>query len=97
MSYVVVPSFTVDQANLEAFIQAARADAAASAAEEAGCHQFEVMVNDEVSPARVMFYEVYADASAFEHHLTTPHLLAFRDALHLCSEGPVLKFKRVVP
>lgn len=97
MGYVVVPGFAVDHANLDAFLQAARADATASLADEAGCLQFDVVVDDATAPAQVMFYEVYVDEAAFEHHLKTPHLQAFREALHLCREGPVLKYKRVVP
>lgn len=97
MSYVVVPTFAVDHVNLDAFLQAARADATASVANEPGCQQFDVVVDDAVSPAQVMFYEVYADMAAFEHHLKTPHLQAFREALNLCDEGPVLKYHRVVP
>ena len=97
MSYVVLPEFHVEPGNLEAFLAAARADAEASVANEPGCLQFDVFVDRSSSPARVMFYEVYADRAAFDAHLGTPHLAAFRLALALCKEQPVRFFERVVP
>jgi quinol monooxygenase YgiN len=97
MSFVVLPSFEVEEANLDAFLAAARADAAQSLANEAGCLQFDVFVDRAAHPTRVMFFEVYADRAAFDAHLETPHLAAFRDSLHLCAEGPVQFFDRVAP
>lgn len=97
MSFVVVPTFTVSDANLEAFLAAARDDATRSVADEADCLQFDVVVDRRASPTQVMFYEVYRDRAAFDAHLETPHLAAFRDKLHLCDEGPVQFFERVAP
>lgn len=97
MSYVVVPSFSVLPGQLDAFLDAARADATRSVADEAGCLQFDVLVNRDATPVEVMFYEIYADRAAFEAHLKTPHLAAFRTALDLCEQGPVRIFERVVP
>ncbi|MGP3698553.1 putative quinol monooxygenase [Rhodobacter sp. NSM] len=97
MSYVVVPSFEVEEERLGPFLAAARADAEASLATEPGCRQFDVAVDRSTTPARVLFYEVYDDRAAFEAHLRTPHLAAFREALTLCREGPVTMFERVVP
>ena len=95
MSFVVVPTFDVSAENLEAFLEAARADATASVRDEPGCAQFDILLDDTSTPRRVMFYEVYDSRAAFESHLETPHLKAFRDALALCDEGPVQKFERV--
>tara|TARA_R100000935_G_scaffold58801_1_gene98067 strand:+ start:1761 stop:2054 length:294 start_codon:yes stop_codon:yes gene_type:complete len=97
MTLVVVPEFLVTPDNRAAFLAAARADAEASVASEDGCLQFDVVVDDTVDPIRVLFYEVYRDEAAFETHLETPHLAAFRDALTLCDEQPVRRFLRVVP
>lgn len=97
MSYVVLPSFDVTEDKLDAFLKAARADAEQSVATEPGCLQFDVFIDKETNPIRVMFYEVYTDRAAFEKHLETPHLAAFRDSLHLCKEGPVQFFERLVP
>lgn len=97
MSYVVLPSFAVSDENLDAFLAAARADAEQSVANEPGCLQFDVFIDREARPATVMFYEVYVDRAAFDAHLATPHLTAFRDSLHLCEEGPVQFFDRLLP
>ena len=70
MSFVVLPSFEVEEANLDAFLAAARADAAQSLANEAGCLQFDVFVDRAAHPTRVMFFEVYADRAAFDAHQT---------------------------
>lgn len=97
MTYVVLPSFEVDPHNLDAFLTAARADAAASLADEPGCLQFDIAVDRAASPVRVVFYEVYTDRAAFDRHLETPHLQAFRASLHLCRQGPVQFLDRVAP
>ncbi|AUH34228.1 putative quinol monooxygenase [Paracoccus tegillarcae] len=97
MSYVVLPSFEVSDENLDAFLEAAHADATQSVADEPDCLQFDVCIDRAASPTRVTFYEVYTDRAAFERHLETPHLAAFRDSLHLCTEGPVQFFDRLIP
>lgn len=97
MSYVVIPSFAVPSENVEAFLAAAREDAERSLADEEGCLQFDVVLDRSKTPANVVFYEVYRDKNAFDAHLETPHLIAFRAALDLCKEGPVHTFERVVP
>ena len=94
MSFVVLPSFEVEEHHLDAFLAAARADAAASLAKEPGCLQFDIAIDRTRQPVSVIFYEVYTDRDAFDHHLTTAHLQAFRNSLHLCHEGPVQFFDR---
>lgn len=94
MSFVVLPAFAVEEHKLDAFLAAARADAAASVATEAGCLQFDIAVDRTKHPVSVIFYEVYTDRAAFDFHLTTPHLEAFCNSLHLCHEGPVQFFER---
>jgi quinol monooxygenase YgiN len=97
MSFVVLPEFHVAAENLTAFLEAARADAEASLKLEPGCQQFDVMVQQGEGSTTVLFYEVYADRAAFDAHLETPHLAAFRSALHLCEERPVRFLDRVLP
>jgi len=97
MSFVVLPEFHVASERLTAFLAAARADAEASLANEPGCLQFDVVVQQGQDPAVVLFYEVYSDRAAFEAHLQTPHLAAFREALLLCDEQPVRFLDRIVP
>ena len=84
-AFVVIAEFEVAAARLEAFLVAARQDATRSLADEPGCLQFDINV-DEASPSSsVVFYEVYRSREAFDSHLA-----AFRDALVLVeSELPV--------
>ncbi|WP_460275771.1 putative quinol monooxygenase [Celeribacter sp. ULVN23_4] len=101
MSFVVLPEFLVAPARLDAFLEAAGADASHSCAFEEGCLQFDVIVErapeGSQDSVRVMFYEVYVDRAAFDAHLETPHVAAFRDMLHLCDEQPVRFLDRRLP
>lgn len=97
MSFVVLPEFQVAAENLTAFLEAARADAEASLKHEPGCQQFDIVVQQNEVSTTVLFYEVYTDRAAFDAHLETPHLAAFRDALHLCEERPVRFLDRILP
>jgi quinol monooxygenase YgiN len=75
--FVVIAEFEVKPDRLERFLELARTDASQSVANEPGCHQFDVTLDRE-QPNRVVLYEVYADAAAFDAHVETPHLKAFR-------------------
>ena len=74
--FVIVAEFEVRQGALERFLELAKVDASESVAREPGCRQFDVTVDRE--GLRVLLYEVYDDEAAFEAHLQTPHLEAFR-------------------
>ncbi len=74
--FVIVAEFEVRPEGLERFLELAKADAGQSVAKEPGCQQFDVTV-DRVAN-RVLLYEVYDDEAAFDAHLETPHLEAFR-------------------
>ena len=75
--FVIIAEFEVDPDKIEQFLELARTDARHSVANEPGCHQFDVTLDRE-QPNRVVLYEVYADEAAFDAHLQTPHLAAFR-------------------
>ena len=75
--FVIIAEFEVKPDQLEQFLELARADASQSVAKEPGCRQFDVTLDRE-QPNRVVLYEVYEDAGAFDAHLETPHLAAFR-------------------
>jgi (4S)-4-hydroxy-5-phosphonooxypentane-2,3-dione isomerase len=51
-------------------------NARASLRDEAGCHQFDVVIPSGDAD-RVVLYEIYDDAAAFEVHKRTPHFAAF--------------------
>jgi quinol monooxygenase YgiN len=75
--FVVIAEFEVKPDKLEQFLELARTDASQSVAKEPGCHQFDVTLDRE-QPNRVVLYEVYENQAAFDVHLETPHLAAFR-------------------
>jgi quinol monooxygenase YgiN len=75
--FVIIAEFEVKPDKLEQFLELAKTDASQSVANEPGCHQFNVTLDRE-QPNRVVLYEVYDDEAAFDAHLQTPHLAAFR-------------------
>jgi len=74
---VIIAEFEVKPGKLEAFLELAEVDARRSVADEPGCRQFTVTVDRE-PPDRVVLFEVYDDDAAFDAHVETPHLKAFR-------------------
>jgi quinol monooxygenase YgiN len=78
-AFVIVAEFEVRPEGLDRFLELAKLDASQSVAKEPGCHQFDVTVDREGN--RVLLYEVYDDQAAFDAHLQTPHLEAFRAAI----------------
>ena len=79
-AFVIVAEFEVRPDAIGTFLEAAIADASASVANEPGCRQFDVTRSRE-EPSRVLLYEVYDSAAAFDAHLEMPHLKAFRDRI----------------
>jgi quinol monooxygenase YgiN len=78
--FVIIAEFEVKADQLGRFLELAKTDAAQSVANEPGCRQFDVTVERERSN-RVVLYEVYDDQAAFDAHLETPHLAAFRSGI----------------
>ena len=78
--YVVLAQFEVKSGQLAQMVEAAKIDAKASVANEPGCRRFDVLVPRDGGD-RVVLYEIYDDEAAFQAHLETPHLKAFRDAI----------------
>ena len=92
---VIIAEFEIKPDKLERFLALARTDASESVAKEPGCRQFEVTLDRE-QPNRVVLYEVYDDAAAFDAHLETPHLAAFRAGIeHLILSRHVRRLTRV--
>ncbi len=77
---VIIAEFEVKPGALERFLELAKADASQSVAREPGCHQFDVTLEREAAN-RVVLYEIYDDEGAFDAHLQTAHLKAFRDGI----------------
>jgi len=92
----IVASFKVKPDCVDAFINAAKADAESSVANEPGCHQFDVNV-DPKNPTHFTFYEVYDDQDAIDVHRAAPHFKIFFDAIqNLIEERNPLILDRVV-
>lgn len=88
--YAVIVELKIKSGDMEAFVPLIKANAAASLANEPGCQQFDVCL-DEDSAARVWLYEVYDDAAAFKAHLQTAHFKSFDE-----STAEMIADKRVV-
>jgi quinol monooxygenase YgiN len=71
MSFVLVVNIRIKPENVASFMKRLGENAAA-ARKEAGCRQFDVLV-DPKDKTKVMLYEVYNDEKAFEAHQQTPH------------------------
>ena len=79
-AFVIIAEFEIRPDKLEQFLELAKTDASQSVAKEPGCRQFDVTLDRE-QPNRVVLYEVYDDEAAFDAHLQTPHLEAFRSGI----------------
>ncbi len=69
MSYVLQVDLRIKPENVDAFMAKVLVNAAA-ARTEAGCKQFDVVVDPD-DATHVMLYEVYVDAKAFDQHQQT--------------------------
>jgi quinol monooxygenase YgiN len=83
---VLVVNIRIKPENLEKFMPEILANARA-ARTEAGCRQFDVLV-DKNDPTKVMLYEIYVDDAAFEAHQQTA---AFKH--YLANAVPLLAFR----
>lgn len=88
--FVIIAEFEVKPEALEPFLALAKTDASQSVAKEPGCRQFDVTVDRE-HPNRVVLYEIYDDEAAFDAHLQTPHLKAFRDGIEPMMVGRAVR------
>jgi len=75
-NFVLLVELEVKPGDADRFHAAIAENARKSVTEEAGCLQFDV-VRAQDNPNRVLLYEVYADAAAFESHAKTAHVAAF--------------------
>ncbi len=54
-------------------------NAAASLRDEPGCRQFDVLTPEAGPGDKIVLYEIYDDAAAFDAHLATPHFAVFNE------------------
>lgn len=75
-AFVVIAEFEVKPASMAVFLALAHDDARHSVNDEPGCRCFDVVRLPGTN--HVLFYELYDDRAAFDHHLETPHLKRFQ-------------------
>ena len=88
--YVVIVDFRLMPGARAVFRPLMDATAGASVRDEPGCRRFDV-IEPEDDPERILLYEIYADADAFEAHCRSTHFVAF-DA----ESAPLVEDKQVI-
>lgn len=74
--FVVFVTFEIKPGQMAAFMPIIQENARASRETEPGCRRFDICVS-QAHPNRIMLYEVYDDAAAFEAHKQTAHYADF--------------------
>lgn len=94
--FVLIVEFDVKPECRERFDAAIAINARASVANEPGCFQFDVMRSTD-DPNKVVLYEVYANAAAFQAHLAMEHTRTFLGLAKDFVKGQsAVKLERVV-
>ncbi len=73
--FAIIVTFRLKPGARDAFLKLVRENAAASVREEPGCSRFDVMTSENAD--EVVLYEIYSNAAAFDHHITTTHFKHF--------------------
>jgi (4S)-4-hydroxy-5-phosphonooxypentane-2,3-dione isomerase len=76
---VIYVEFMIKPASVERFRALILENARRSLADEPGCRRFDVLIDAEMSN-RIVLYEIYEDAAAFDRHVLTAHYKAFATA-----------------
>ena len=77
---VILVEFTLVPQTRAEFHRLVLENAAASLHDEPGCRRFDVLVLEGEAGDRVVLYEIYDDAAAFDAHLATEHYARFAAA-----------------
>ena len=86
MPLIIYVEFTVKAAAVERFRALILENARLSLEREPGCRRFDVLI-DAAAPRRIVLYEIYEDAAAFDAHMATAHYKAFAAAADALLEG----------
>ena len=86
---VILVQFHVKAEHLVRFKELIEVNAQASVRDEPGCLQFDV-AHDQADPCKVLLYEIYRDAAAFDAHLAMPHTQHFLAQAKPLVEGQVI-------
>ena len=74
--FAIIVDFSLEDGSFDQFHSSVLENAEKSVSLEGGCHQFDVLVPDD-DRQRIVLYEIYEDADAFETHKKTAHFLQF--------------------
>lgn len=90
--FAIIVEFALEDGSFDRFHSCVLENAEKSVALEAGCHRFDVLIPDD-KEGRIVLYEIYEDADAFEVHQTTPHFQQFAaDTQGLIRERSLSRF-----
>lgn len=83
---------------VEEFKLASLGDAQGSVRDEPACFRFDINQDEDID-TRFYLYEVYEDEGAFQHHLTTPHFLEWKDKVEpwFVGELQIVRMKTCFP
>lgn len=70
----------VDAAQLTAYNAALKLQMTTAIAQEPGVLTY-YAVADKKDPSSITILEIYADTTAYQHHITTPHFKAYKEAV----------------
>lgn len=73
---IIIVRFTVKPEHLAAFNARMSQQAHDTLNVEPGCSRFDIAANPD-DPARILLYEIYDDAAAFDAHLASAHFQTF--------------------
>jgi autoinducer 2-degrading protein len=73
---VIIVDFKLKEGVKASFRTMIDANARASVRDEPGCRRFDV-VEPQGEPDRILLYEIYDSAAAFDDHCRTPHFYQF--------------------
>jgi autoinducer 2-degrading protein len=85
--YVIIVEFRIKPGEMPRFMPLMLENAALSLKDEPGCRRFDVLSGED---GRVVLYEIYDDAAAFDAHCRSPHFHRFDEA-----SRPLIADKRV--
>lgn len=74
--FAIIVEFALEDGSFDRFHSSVLENAEKSVSLEAGCHRFDVLVPDD-EEGRIVLYEIYENAEAFEAHKKTPHFQQF--------------------
>ena len=95
--FVLVVHLEIKPDAVAQFMPLALTNAKMTRETEAGCRQFDVVV-DPKDPTKVVFYEVYDNEAAFQSHQQTVHFKQYVDtALQYLTSRTRTQYQRLAP